>query len=149
MKTTSALRPPSINVKRPLSVKTIKKPAVRNININTYKGTSQIIQKYILGALVIFRDELYKNQILKPNKNDPNFISNRILEILRSSPNCPREIQELHITVFFVSKGGGYQYWGNFKHFLSASFGEDTVFVILTQILKLENVKLFFLNIKM
>ena len=128
--TTSPLRPPSI--KRPLSVKTAKKPALRNITINTYKGTSQIIQKYILGALVLFRDELYKNQNLKQNKNDPNYISNRILEILRNNPNCPKEIQENHITVFFISKGGGYQYWGNFKHFLSASFGEDTVFVILT-----------------
>ena len=130
MKTTNALSPPS--VKRPLSVKTLKKPALRNINLNTYKGTSQIIEKYILGALVIFRDELYKTQNLKPNKNYPNYISNRILEILKSSPNCPKEIQDLHITVFFVTKGGGYQYWGNFKHFLSASFGEDTVFVILT-----------------
>ena len=128
--TTSPLRPPSI--KRPLSVKTAKKPALRNITINTYKGTSQIIQKYILGALVLFRDELYKTQDLKPNKDDPNFISNRILEILRNGPNCPKEILEHHITVFFISKGGGYQYWGNFKHFLSASFGEDTVFVILT-----------------
>ena len=130
MKTTGALRPPA--EKRPLSVKTVKKPALRNINLNTYKGSSQIIQKYILGALVLFRDELYKNQNLIKIKDDPNYISNRILEIIKNGPNCPKEVQECNITVFFVSKGGGYQYWGNFKHFLSASFGEDTVFVIFT-----------------
>ena len=133
MKTTSPLRPPSI--KRPLSVKTVKKPALRNITLNTFKsmkGTSQTMQKYILGALVLFRDELYKTQSLLQNKNDTNFISNRILEILSNSPNCPKEIQDHHITVFYISKGGGYQYWGNFQYFLSVSFGDDTVFVIIT-----------------
>ena len=130
MKTTGTLH--NTTQKKTLIVKTLKKPALRNINLNTYKGSSQIIQKYILGALVLFRDELYKNQNLIKIKDDPNYISNRILEIIKNGPNCPKEVQECNITVFFVSKGGGYQYWGNFKHFLSASFGEDTVFVIFT-----------------
>ena len=133
MRTTSALSPH--NVKRPLSVKTIKKP---NITINTYKGTSPIIEKYIYGALVKCRDDLYNNPNLKPTKNDTvskekeqNFKAAKILEQIKNGSHCPKEIQELHITIFFITKGGGYQYWGNFKHLISASFGDDTILIIL------------------
>ncbi len=138
MRTTSALRPPSITVKRPLSVKTLKKTNRPNITIKTYKGNSQIIEKYIYGSLVKARDELYNNPNLKPTKNDTvskekeqNFKANKILEIIKNGTHCPKEIQDLHITIFFITKGGGYQYWGNFQHFISASFGEDTVIIIL------------------
>ena len=42
------------------SVKKVgKKPLLKNININEVKCTSTIIEKYILGALIKCRDELY------------------------------------------------------------------------------------------
>ena len=135
MRTTSAIQS---NIKRPLSVKTLKKPTLRNIVINTYKGTSPIVEKYILGALIKCRDKLYNNPNMKPTGIDTvpkdkeiNYKSSKILEEIKNNARCPKEIQDLHCTVFFITKGGGYQFWGNFKHFISASFGDDTVFIIL------------------
>ena len=116
---------------------TIKKPVLRNIVRNHYICNSQVIEKYILGALVKCREEIYDPK-LKPTKIDTvskedeqNFKASKILNQIMNNPNCPKELKELTCTVFFLTKGGGYQFWGNFKHYISVSFGDDTVLIIL------------------
>lgn len=120
-----------------LQNKTTKAPTLRNIVRNNYKCQSQAIEKHILGALVKCREILY-NPNIKPIKNDAtskekemNFKASIILNEIMSSPNCPKELQELNCSVFFITKGGGYQFWGNFKHYISVSFGDDTVLILL------------------
>ncbi len=121
-----------------LPKKTLKKPPTRNITRDNYKCFSPAIEKHILGALVKCRENLYNNPNFKPIKNDMtskekeyNYKASYILNEIMSSPNCPKELQDLHCTVFFLTKGGGYQFWGNYKHYVSVSFGDDTVLVIL------------------
>ena len=121
-----------------LPKKTLKKPPTRDITRNNYKCSSPAIEKHILGALVKCREKLYNNPNFKPIKNDMtskekeyNFKASYIMNEIMSSPNCPKELQDLHCTVFFLTKGGGYQFWGNYKHYVSVSFGDDTVLVIL------------------
>ena len=60
-----------------------------------------------------------------------NFKASIILNEIMGNPNCPKELQELNCTVFFITKGGGYQFWGNFKHYISVSFGNDTILILL------------------
>ena len=120
-----------------LPKKNLKGPAIRNIVRNNYKCSSPAIEKYILGALVKCREILY-NPNLKPMKTDStskekelNFKASIILNEIMGNPNCPKELQELNCTVFFITKGGGYQFWGNFKHYISVSFGNDTILILL------------------
>ena len=120
-----------------LPKKNLKGPAIRNIVRNNYKCSSPAIEKYILGALVKCREILY-NPNLKPVKTDStskekelNFKATIILNEIMGNPNCPKELQELNCTVFFITKGGGYQFWGNFKHYISVSFGDDTILILL------------------
>lgn len=117
--------------------KIAKKPSLRNIVRNEYKCTSTVIEKYILGALVKCREKLYTNN-MKPNKGDmiskekeSNYKANYILSEILNNPNCPKELKELHCTVLYLTKGGGYQFWGNIKHYISVSFGDDTVLILL------------------
>ena len=121
----------------PIPKKIVKAPVLRNIVRNNYKCQSQAIEKHILGALVKCRELLY-NPNLKPNKSDAiskekelNFKASIILNEIMNSPNCPKELQDLNCTVFFLTKGGGYQFWGNYKHYISASFGDDTILILL------------------
>ena len=120
------------------SVKKIsKKPLLKNININEVKCTSTIIEKYILGALIKCRDELYvmdlkqKKEDFKIKEKESNFKANYILKEILNNPICPQEIKDLNCTVLFLTKGGGYQFWGNVKHYISVSFGDDTVLILL------------------
>ena len=120
-----------------LPKKNLKAPVIRNIIRNNYKCSSPAIEKYILGALVKCREILY-NPNLKPMKTDStskekelNFKASIILNEIMGNPNCPKELQELNCTVFFITKGGGYQFWGNFKHYISVSFGDDTILILL------------------
>ena len=120
-----------------LPKKNVKAPVLRNIVRNNYKCSSPAIEKHILGALVKCREILY-NPNLKPVKTDTtskekelNFKASIILNEIMSHPNCPKELQDLNCTVFFITKGGGYQFWGNFKHYISASFGDDTILILL------------------
>ena len=120
------------------SVKKIgKKPLLKNININEVKCTSTIIEKYILGALIKCRDELYvmdlkqKKENFKIKEKESNFKANYILKEILNNPICPQEIKDLNCTVLFLTKGGGYQFWGNVKHYISVSFGDDTVLILL------------------
>ena len=120
------------------SVKKIsKKPIMKNININEAKCASTIIEKYILGALIKCRDELYlmdlkqKKEEFKPKEKELNFKADYILNEILNNPICPQEIKELNCTVLFLTKGGGYQFWGNVKHYISVSFGDDTVLILL------------------
>ena len=120
------------------SVKKIgKKPLLKNININEVKCTSTIIEKYILGALIKCRDELYvmdlkqKKEDFKIKEKGSNFKANYILKEILNNPICPQEIKDLNCTVLFLTKGGGYQFWGNVKHYISVSFGDDTVLILL------------------
>ena len=120
-----------------LPKKNLKAPVIRNIIRNNYKCSSPAIEKYILGALVKCREILY-NPNLKPMKTDStskekelNFKASIILNEIMGNPNCPKELQELNCTVFFITKGGGYQFWGNFKHYISVSFGNDTILILL------------------
>ena len=120
-----------------LPKKNLKAPVIRNIIRNNYKCSSPAIEKYILGALVKCREILY-NPNLKPMKTDStskekelNFKASIILNEIMGNPNCPKELQELNCTVFFITKGGGYQFWGNFKHCVSVSFGNDTILILL------------------
>ena len=117
--------------------KTLKNPPQRNITLNNYK-CSQAIEKHILGALIRCRNNLYNNPNLKPSKNDTaskerglNFKASYIVNEIMSGPNCPNELQGLNCTVFFLTKGGGYQFWGNYKHYVSVSFGDDTILILL------------------
>ena len=120
-----------------LPKKNLKGPAIRNIVRNNYKCSSPAIEKYILGALLKCREILY-NPNIKPVKTDStskekelNFKATIILNEIMGNPNCPKELQELNCTVFFITKGGGYQFWGNFKHYISVSFGDDTILILL------------------
>ena len=120
-----------------LPKKNVKAPVLRNIVRNNYKCSSPEIEKYILGALVKCREILY-NPNLKPVKTDStskekelNFKASIILNEIIGNPKCPKELQELNCTVFFITKGGGYQFWGNFKHYISVSFGNDTILILL------------------
>ena len=120
------------------SVKKVgKKPLLKNININEVKCTSTIIEKYILGALIKCRDELYvmdlkqKKEDFKIKEKESNFKANYILKEILNNPICPQEIKDLNCTVLFLTKGGGYQFWGNVKHYISVSFGDDTVLILL------------------
>ena len=120
------------------SVKKVgKKPLLKNININEVKCTSTIIEKYILGALIKCRDELYvmdlkqKKEDFKIKEKELNFKANYILKEILNNPICPQEIKDLNCTVLFLTKGGGYQFWGNVKHYISVSFGDDTVLILL------------------
>ncbi len=120
-----------------LPKKNLKAPVLKNIIRNNYKCTSPAIEKHILGALVKCRELLY-NPNAKPVKSDTtskekelNYKASIILNEIMNCPNCPKELQELNCTVFFITKGGGYQFWGNYKHYLSASFGDDTVLILL------------------
>ena len=120
-----------------LPKKNLKAPVLKNIIRNNYKCTSPAIEKHILGALVKCRELLY-NLNAKPVKSDTtskekelNYKASIILNEIMNCPNCPKELQELNCTVFFITKGGGYQFWGNYKHYLSASFGDDTVLILL------------------
>ena len=114
-----------------------KKPLLKNININEVKCTSTIIEKYILGALIKCRDELYvmdlkqKKEDFKIKEKESNFKANYILKEILNNPICPQEIKDLNCTVLFLTKGGGYQFWGNVKHYVSVSFGDDTVLILL------------------
>ena len=117
--------------------KIAKKPSLRNIVRNEYKCTSTVIEKYILGALVKCREKLYTNN-LKLNKGDmiskekeSNYKANYILSEILNNPNCPKELKELHCTVLYLTKGGGYQFWGNIKYYISVSFGDDTILILL------------------
>lgn len=117
--------------------KSLKAPPIRNIVRNNYKCTSTVIENYILGALVKCREILY-NPNFKPLKNDmtskekeSNYKANLITNEIMNNPNCPKELKELNCTVFFVTKGGGYQFWGNYKHYISVSFGDDTILILL------------------
>ena len=117
--------------------KIAKKPSLRNIVRNKYKCTSTVIEKYILGAMVKCREKLYSMN-LKPIKSDMvskekelNYKANYILSEILNNPNCPKELKELHCTVLYLTKGGGYQLWGNFKHYISVSFGDDTILILL------------------
>ena len=120
------------------SVKKVgKKPLLKNININEVKCTSTIIEKYILGALIKCRDELYimdlkqKKEDFKIKEKESNFKANYILKEILNNPICPQEIKDLNCTVLFLTKGGGYQFWGNVKHYISVTFGDDTVLILL------------------
>ena len=120
------------------SVKKVgKKQLLKNININEVKCTSTIIEKYILGALIKCRDELYimdlkqKKEDFKIKEKESNFKANYILKEILNNPICPQEIKDLNCTVLFLTKGGGYQFWGNVKHYISVSFGDDTVLILL------------------
>ena len=115
----------------------LKQPPIRNIILHKYEGNSQAIEKHILGALVKCRDILY-NPNFKPDKGDSaskekiaNYKASRIISEIMNCPNCPKELQDLNCTVFFITKGGGYQFWGNYKHYVSASFGDDTILILL------------------
>jgi hypothetical protein len=119
----------------------IKKPTQNlkppNIITNNYKCYSLAIEKHVLGALVKCRQQLY-NPNTKPTKGDMtskekevNYKASLILNEIMNSPNCPKELQDLNCTVFFLTKGGGYQFWGNYKHYISASFGDDTILILL------------------
>ena len=121
----------------PLAKKKVNAPGLRNILRNNYKCQSQAIEKHILGALVKCREFLY-NPNTKPLKNDTvskekelNYKASLILNEIMSSPNCPKELLGLNCTVIFLTKGGGYQFWGNYKHYISVSFGDDTVLILL------------------
>ena len=114
-----------------------KKPSLRNIVRNEYKCTSSVIEKYILGAMVKVREKLYLMN-LQPKKDDMtskekeiNYKANFILSEIMNNPNCPKELKDLNCTVIYLTKGGGYQFWGNFKHYISVSFGDDTVLILL------------------
>ena len=117
--------------------KIAKKPSLRNIVRNEYKCTSTVIEKYILGAMVKVREKLYlmnlqpkKGEIISKEK-EINYKSNYILNEIMNNPNCPKELKDLNCTVIYLTKGGGYQFWGNFKHYISVSFGDDTVLLLL------------------
>ena len=110
---------------------------MRNIIRNQYKCTSPVIEKYILGAMVKCREKLYSMDF-NPNKGDLiskekelNYKANYIKSEIMNNPNCPKELKDLHCTVIYLTKGGGYQFWGNFKHYISVSFGDDTVLILL------------------
>ena len=115
----------------------MKKSFVRNIIRNEYKCSSPVIEKYILGAMVKCREKLYStnmNQKLDQftsKEKESNFKADYILNEIMKNPNCPKELKDLHCTVFYLTKGGGYQFWGNFKHYISVSFGDDTVLILL------------------
>ena len=114
-----------------------KKIPLRNIIVNKYKGDSPAIEKHILGALVKVRDQLYSSNPKLPKKDltskekENNAKAQLIINEIMSSSKCPKELQDLNCTVFFLSKGGGYQFWGNVKHYLSVSFGDDTILILL------------------
>ena len=117
--------------------KKMKAPPLKNIIRNNYKCDSEAIEKHILGALVKCREKLYdpnyklsKNDITSKEKEE-NKKAQIIMKEIMSSPKCPKELQELNCTVFYLSKGGGYQFWGNFKHYISVSFGDDTILILL------------------
>ena len=123
-----------------LAKKPLKKPPTKNINIHNSK-CSPAVEKHILGALVKCRDNLY-SPLFKLPENDklskekePNSQSNSKAAYIASQimSNCPKELQDLNCTVFFLTKGGGFQLWGNYKHYVSASFGndEDIILIVL------------------
>ena len=119
-----------------LTKKPLKAPPVKSYILNNYKCSSTAIEKHVLGALVKCRAILY-NPNVKPSKNDTtskekelNYKAKIILDEIMSSPNCPKELQDLNCTVFFLTKGGGYQFWGNYKHYISVSFGDDTILIL-------------------
>ena len=116
--------------------KTLKAPPLRPFIINKYNCPSSAVEKHVLGALVKCRGILY-NPNFKPTKADItskekeiNYKTNFILNEIMSGPNCPKELQDLNCTVFFLTKGGGYQFWGNCKYYLSVSLGDDTILII-------------------
>ncbi len=120
----------------PLAKKTLKKPLpTRNIIINHSKCESKAVEKHILGTLVKCRDALYdplfKPEILDKNLKGKESNIKAAYIVSQIMTNCPKEMQDLNCTVFFLAKGGGYQYWGNFKNFISLSFGDDVVVIIL------------------
>ena len=114
-----------------------KIPSKRNIICNKYKCSSPVIEKYILGALVKCREKLYssnsnpKNSDLIPKEKESNYKANYILHDIINNPNCPKELKDLHCTVIYLTKGGGYQFWGNFRHYISVNFNDDTVLILL------------------
>ena len=119
-----------------LPKKTLKTPPLRSFIRNHYDCSSVAIEKHVLGALVKCREILY-NPNIKPTKNDiiskekeVNYKANIILNEIMNSPNCPKELQDLNCTVFFLTKGGGYQFWGNIKYYISVSFGDDRILII-------------------
>ena len=116
--------------------KTLKAPPLRPFIINKYNCPSSAVEKHVLGALVKCRGILY-NPNFKPTKADItskekeiNYKANLILNEIMSGPNCPKELQDLNCTVFFLTKGGGYQFWGNCKYYLSVSLGDDTILIL-------------------
>ena len=119
--------------------KNMKAPPIRNIVRNNYKCSSSAIEKHILGALIKCREKLYDPKY-RPQKTDmeskekeSNYKANLILnEIMnKQNPDYPKELQDLHVSVFYLTKGGGYQFWGNVQHYISVSFGDDTILVLL------------------
>ena len=118
------------------SAKITKKTSMRNITRNEYKCSSPVIEKYILGAMVKCREKLYSTNINQyggfiSKEKESNYKADYILNEIMKNPNCPKELKDLHCTVFYLTKGGGYQFWGNFKHYISVSFGDDTVLILL------------------
>ena len=122
-----------------ISKKKIKSPIIRKFVLNNYKCDSPVIEKYILGALIKCRDKLYdpkygpQKSDMETKEKEYNFKANLILNEIMNKQNAfyPKELQYLNCTVFFITKGGGYQFWGNFKYYISASFGDDTVLILL------------------
>ena len=119
------------------SAKIGKKPSLRNIVRNNYKCDSPVIEKYILGAMVKCREKLYLMDLkpklgdLNTKEKETNYKANYILSEILNNPNCPKELKELHCSVIYLTKGGGYQFWGNWKNYISVSFGDDTVLILL------------------
>ena len=121
-----------------LPKKIIKKPPTKDYIINSYNCPSPAIEKHILGALVKCREHFYKDPLLQQKKLSPNIKEKEtnyeaayIVNQIMSSPNCPKELQDLNCTAFYLTKGGGYQFWGNCKYYVSVSFGDDTILIIL------------------
>ena len=90
--------------------KTLKAPPLRPFIINKYNCPSSAVEKHVLGALVKCRGILY-NPNFKPTKADItskekeiNYKTNFILNEIMSGPNCPKELQDLNCTVFFLTK---------------------------------------------
>ena len=95
-----------------LPKKTLKTPPLKSFIRNKYKCSSIAIENHVLGALVKCREFLYDPKI-KPTKDDIiskekelNYKATKILNEIMSSPNCPKELQDLNCTVFFLTKGG-------------------------------------------
>ena len=72
-----------------------------------------------------------KKEDFKIKEKESNFKANYILKEILNNPICPQEIKDLNCTVLFLTKGGGYQFWGNVKHYISVSFGDETMLILL------------------